>query len=70
MYEKLTLGELNGNPWVRALRVLAMAAISAAVVALIPAVSEVDWPGDSDSLIIAVLTAALGGLDKLIRGAD
>ena len=70
MIQKITLGNLNGNPWVRGVRVLVVAGILAGLTAIVQHLGDVDWPGSYDAMIVAGGTAVLAAIDKALRGGE
>ena len=70
-YNTVTLGGWNAGFFGRTARVLAMAALAAAAVGVAQALPGIDFPGESDALIVSGLTALLAGVDKWARaGGD
>ena len=61
---------LNGNPWVRGLRVLVFGGLAAAAAYGVQALPGIDWPGSYDAMIVMVGTGVLTAFDKALRGAD
>ena len=68
MVQKIILGNLNSNPWIRGARTLVVAGLLAAITAIIQHLGDVDWPGSYDAMIVAGGTAVLMALDKALRG--
>jgi hypothetical protein len=60
-------GDRNEQPIWRAARLLWMAAISGAAVAVAEALPGVDIPGEFDTVIVTTLTALLAAVDKWAR---
>lgn len=60
----------NENPIVRIGRILIMAGISGAALAIAQTLPGIDIPGDYDAIIIAGGTAVLAGVDKWARSHE